>query len=46
MTGTHPPVAIVALEAAPRTKPSNYPDPFASRMSARVKRPLGDIFDL
>lgn len=46
MTGTRPPVAIVALEAAPRTKPSNYPEPFASRMAGRVKRPLGDIFDL
>lgn len=46
MTKTNPPVAIVALEAAPRTKPSNYPEPFASRMAGREKRPLGDLFGL
>ena len=40
------PVAIVALEAAPRTKPSNYPEPFFSRMGKRTKRPLGDLFGL
>ena len=40
------PTAIVALEATPRTKPSNYPEPFASRMAGREKRPLGDIFGL
>ncbi|MHB8346159.1 MAG: cupin domain-containing protein [Acidiferrobacterales bacterium] len=38
--------AIVALDAAPRIKPSNYPEPFVSRMSGREKRPLGDIFGL
>lgn len=40
------PVAIVAAEAAPRTKPSNYPEPFFSRMAKREKRPLGDLFGL
>lgn len=40
------PTAITAAEAPPRTKPSNYPEPFASRMSGRVKRPLGDLFGL
>lgn len=40
------PVAITALEAAPRTTPSNYPEPFASRMRNRTKRPLGDLFGL
>lgn len=40
------PVAVVAAETAPRTKPSNYPEPFASRMAGRVKRPLGDLFGL
>ncbi len=40
------PIAIVALDAAPRTKPSLYPEPFASRMAGREKRPLGDIFGL
>jgi uncharacterized cupin superfamily protein len=40
------PIAVVALEAAPRTKPTNYPEPFASRMAGREKRPLGDLFGL
>lgn len=40
------PIAIVAAAAAPRTKPSNYPEPFASRMAGRTKRPLGDLFGL
>lgn len=39
-------VAVVALEISPRTKPSNYPEPFASRMAGREKRPLGDFFGL
>src|SRR5258705_13954110 len=38
--------AIAAAEAPPRTKPSNYPEPFASRMARRGKRPLGDLFGL
>lgn len=46
MTDKQLPVAIVAAEAAPRTKPSNYPEPFASRMVGREKRPLGDVFAL
>jgi uncharacterized cupin superfamily protein len=40
------PLAITAAEAPPRTKPSNYPEPFASRMAGREKRPLGDLFGL
>ena len=40
------PVAIAAIQAPPRTKPSNYPEPFASRMAGREKRPLGDLFGL
>jgi uncharacterized cupin superfamily protein len=39
-------VAILAMDVAPRTKPSNYPEPFASRMRGRKKRQLGDIFAL
>jgi len=31
---------------APRTKASTYPEPFASRMRGREKRPLGDLFGL
>ncbi len=37
---------VNAFEAPKRTKPSNYPEPFASKMSARIKRPLGDLFGL
>jgi len=40
------PVAVVAAEAPARAKPSNYPEPFASRMTGRQKRPLGDLFGL
>ncbi|HEY8067420.1 MAG TPA: cupin domain-containing protein [Burkholderiales bacterium] len=40
------PIAIRAADAPPRTKPSNYPEPFASRMQGREKRPLGDLFGL
>jgi uncharacterized cupin superfamily protein len=40
------PVALVAASAPPRTKPSNYPEPFFSRMAGREKRPLGDLFGL
>jgi uncharacterized cupin superfamily protein len=38
------PLAIRATEVAPRRKPSNYPEPFFSRMAGREKRPLGDVF--
>ena len=38
------PVAPVAAETPARTKPSNPPEPIASRMAGRVKRPLGDLF--
>jgi uncharacterized cupin superfamily protein len=40
------PVAIVAAQAPARTRPSTYPEPFASRMAGREKRPLGDLFGL
>jgi uncharacterized cupin superfamily protein len=43
---TTPPLAIVAAEAPPRTKASNYPEPFASQMAGRRKQPLGDLFGL
>lgn len=39
-------LAIVATEAAPRARQSNYPEPFLSRMGKREKRPLGDVFGL
>lgn len=40
------PVALAASQAPLRAKPSNYPEPFASRMAGRQKRPLGDLFGL
>jgi uncharacterized cupin superfamily protein len=39
-------LAIVAASVPPRTKPSNYPEPFFSRMAKREKRALGDVFGL
>ena len=39
-------VALVALDAPKRVKPSNYPQPFASQMEGREKRALGDLFGL
>ena len=46
MSGQAKPVTLVAAEAPARTKPSNYPEPFASRMAGREKRALGDLFGL
>lgn len=46
MTAPKSPVAIAAADAPARTKPSNYPEPFASRMAGRRKHPLGDLFGL
>ena len=46
MSNQKRPVAVVAAEVAPRTKASNYPEPFAARMAGRQKRPLGDLFGL
>jgi uncharacterized cupin superfamily protein len=40
------PAAIVARNAAPRARKSNYPEPYATRMEAREKRVLGDVFGL
>jgi uncharacterized cupin superfamily protein len=40
------PVALVAADAPLRSKPSNYPEPYAARMSGRQKRVLGDAFGL
>lgn len=40
------PAAMNAADAPARTKPSNYPEPFAAMMTGRVKRPLGDLFGL
>ncbi len=45
-TGPATPVALTAADAPLRSKPSNYPEPFASRMTGRQKRVLGDPFGL
>ena len=39
-------IAVIASEIPARTKPSSYPEPFASRMVGREKRALGDFFGL
>ena len=46
MTENKKPAAIAALDAPPRKKASSYPEPYASRMAGREKRPLGDVFGL
>jgi uncharacterized cupin superfamily protein len=48
MTDSAPPkpAAVRADALPPRAKPSNYPEPFFSRMAKREKRPLGDFFGL
>lgn len=46
MSQTIKPIAITAAEAPVRAKPSAYPEPYASRMLGREKRPLGDLFGL
>lgn len=40
------PIAVSALDASPRTKPSNYPEPFRSMMAGRIKRPLSELFGI
>jgi uncharacterized cupin superfamily protein len=40
------PIAVLAIDAFPRAKPSNYPEPFRSMMAGCGKRPLGDLFGL
>ncbi|MGJ0223610.1 cupin domain-containing protein, partial [Streptococcus pyogenes] len=40
------PVAVEAAMVPLRAKKSNYPEPFATRVAKREKRPLGDVFGL
>jgi uncharacterized cupin superfamily protein len=40
------PVALLAADVPARAFRTNYPEPFASRMAGRDKRPLGDLFGL
>ena len=46
MAGEAKHIAIVAADVPARSKLSNYPEPFALRMSGRTKRTLGDLFGL
>src|SRR5512132_4377574 len=46
MSDKSKPIAVIASEVPARTKPSVYPEPFASRMAGREKRQLGDQFGL
>lgn len=41
-----PPIALHATEVPPRIGARLLPEPFASRLSRRVKHPLGDAFGL
>jgi uncharacterized cupin superfamily protein len=43
---TNKPTAVIAVEAPPRGKQSNYPKPFATLVAGRLKSPLGDLFGL
>ena len=40
------PPAVEAAAVPARALSSSYPEPFASRMEGRIKRPLGDLFGL
>lgn len=40
------PIVLHAADVAPRTTPSNYPEPFASRMAGRTKHALGEPFGI
>ena len=46
MSDSQKPIAVKADAVPPRSKPSNYPEPFFSRMLKREKRQLGDVFGL
>ena len=37
---------LIAAEVPPRTSPSLYPEPFASRVAGRQRQALGDAFGL
>lgn len=46
MTDKSNPVAIIATDVPLRSKPSVYPEPFASQMAGRAKSQLGEFFGL
>jgi uncharacterized cupin superfamily protein len=45
-SSTQEKLAVLASEIAAPAHRTNYPEPFASRMSGRVKRRLGEVFGL
>ncbi|MFM9971718.1 MAG: cupin domain-containing protein [Burkholderiales bacterium] len=40
------PIAVEAQQIHPRTKPTNYPQPFVPLVAGRIKRTLGEVFGL
>lgn len=46
MSKNKKPIAVTAVHVPVRVKTSAYPEPFASKMAGRDKRPLGDFFCL
>jgi uncharacterized cupin superfamily protein len=46
MSDKRHPVAVIAADVPPRSKPSNYPEPFATRMAGRTKSQLAEVFGL
>ena len=46
MTDAKPPIAVVAAEVPPRSRPSNYPADLVEKIGGRQKTVLGDIFGL
>ena len=46
MTDATPPIAVIAAEVPPRSRPSNYPADLVDKIGARQKSVLGDIFGL
>lgn len=40
------PAAVIAATVAARSRASHYPEPFATRMQGREKRPLGEFCGL
>lgn len=46
MSTTSRKTALSAIDAAPRAKSSILPEPLASRLAGREKKPLGEVFGL
>jgi uncharacterized cupin superfamily protein len=46
MSTTSRKTALNAVDAAPRAKSSILPEPLASRLAGREKKPLGEVFGL